>query len=290
MKLISLMKSSIFTLVALMLISSYAHAAPEIIVPTHANQGSAILLELPNLDNSHGKITVHWLDKFMELYIDSNGVHQHASIYLPMPYDATESQTLTIYFGNETVSRVIHPVGVTWRQSTLSVAPSYVAPPAEAQAQIERDRVTNANVIGTYTMANTLDDRALLHPTDTIITSEYGVQRVYNGSLQSVHRGVDFRGNENTPIHAIAAGRVVTAQPQYYLGNVVYIDHGQASYSIYGHMTRIAVQEGDWVEAGDVLGVCGATGRVTGPHLHLSLTLQGHSINALPLLPPSPDM
>ncbi len=264
--------------------SIFAFAAPEIIVPQKADQGTAFKLSIPHLGNEYHKITLLWQDKYIPLYLEEHGRHKEVEILLAMPIDAKTPQPLAIFFGNETVNKEIMPIKKNFRKSTLSVAPNYVKPPQEVQDQIEKDRASNRKVLATHTMANTIQDE-LIRPVPGIVTSEYGVQRVYNNSLQSIHRGVDFRGAMGSPIYAVADGIVATAELQYYIGNVVYLDHGQGVYSIYGHMSDISVKKGDFVQAGQEVGKVGSTGRSTGPHLHLSLTLQGISIDSMPLFP-----
>ena len=84
----------------------------------------------------------------------------------------------------------------------------------------------------------------------------------------SVHKGMDFRASSGTPVHAANSGVVVLARPLYYEGNCVVIDHGLGLYTISMHLSRIDVKEGQRVAAGEKVGLSGATGRVTGPHLH----------------------
>ncbi|MBO4312006.1 MAG: M23 family metallopeptidase, partial [Desulfovibrionaceae bacterium] len=97
------------------------------------------------------------------------------------------------------------------------------------------------------------------------------------------HMGADMRAAEGTPIRAAAAGRVLLAEDQYYGGNLVYIDHGQGLMTLYCHCSRLNVRPGDWVAAGQVIGLAGSTGRVTGPHLHLGVRLYGEMLNPLSL-------
>lgn len=120
------------------------------------------------------------------------------------------------------------------------------------------------------------------------ITSEYGVRRYYNGVFAQdyYHRGVDYGGGQGSPIVAPAAGRVVLvgreSQGFQIHGNTVGLDHGQGVTSIFLHMSRIDVREGDFVQPGQVLGAIGATGAVTGPHLHWGLYVHGLAVDPVP--------
>jgi murein DD-endopeptidase MepM/ murein hydrolase activator NlpD len=87
-----------------------------------------------------------------------------------------------------------------------------------------------------------------------------------------------------TPVHAAQRGRVVLAEELFFSGNTVVVDHGLGIYTFYGHLSEIAVKEGDTVEAGAALGKVGATGRVTGPHLHWGLTVERARVNPLQIV------
>ena len=117
-------------------------------------------------------------------------------------------------------------------------------------------------------------------PAPGCLTSEFGVQRYYNGKpTGNFHAGLDQRGAEGTPIHAVTGGTVKIVREFNLRGGTVAIDHGQGLQSIYMHQSKLAVKEGDHVEAGDVIGYIGSTGRATGPHLHWTLYANGVPVN-----------
>lgn len=114
--------------------------------------------------------------------------------------------------------------------------------------------------------------------------NDFGSRRLFNGKLESEHTGRDYPVNEGSPIKAIADGTVVLAEPQFITGNSVYIDHGDGLISASFHMSSIAVQTGDTVKRGQVIGKVGATGRATGAHLHLGIRWLTARVDAQPLL------
>jgi murein DD-endopeptidase MepM/ murein hydrolase activator NlpD len=114
--------------------------------------------------------------------------------------------------------------------------------------------------------------------------SNFGKRRVLNGHPGTPHGGVDFPAPTGTPVHAAQKGRVVLAEELFFSGNSVIVDHGLGIYTFYCHFSEIDSKVGDEVVAGTVLGKVGATGRVTGPHLHWGLTVQRARVNALDLL------
>src|SRR5260370_40814365 len=112
------------------------------------------------------------------------------------------------------------------------------------------------------------------------MTSQFGVQRYQNGKATGdFHAGWDQRGATGVPIHAITGGKIMLARQFNLRGNTVAIDHGQGLESIYMHMSKIAALEGTVVNAGDIIGYVGATGRVTAPHLHWTIYANGLPVN-----------
>jgi murein DD-endopeptidase MepM/ murein hydrolase activator NlpD len=114
--------------------------------------------------------------------------------------------------------------------------------------------------------------------------SNFGKRRILNGRAGSPHSGVDFPAPTGTPVHAAQKGRVVLAEELYFSGNSVIVDHGLGIYTFYCHFSEIDAKVGDEVEAGTVLGKVGATGRVTGPHLHWGLQVEHARVNALDIV------
>ena len=114
--------------------------------------------------------------------------------------------------------------------------------------------------------------------------TNFGKRRILNGQPRSPHTGADFPAPTGTPIHATQGGRVVLAEELYFSGNTVIIDHGLGIYSLYGHLSAADVAAGDTVKAGEVIGKVGATGRVTGPHLHWGVTVNKARVNPMQLV------
>ncbi len=130
-------------------------------------------------------------------------------------------------------------------------------------------------------------DGFFLRPTAGPITDVFGSRRSFNGGpATGSHSGVDFGAEAGTPVVAAASGRVVFAGPLPVRGNAVYIDHGLGVFTGYDHLSRIAVQPGQEVRAGEPIGAVGATGLVTGPHLHWEVAVGGYFVNGLLWLPP----
>lgn len=181
--------------------------------------------------------------------------------------------------GNETsLSVTIHTAD--YPTETLSVDPALVTPPPEALERIAAEKAKAEAIYSHFTPIRYWN-RAFIKPLDSNITSEYGSARTYNGSLKSYHGGVDFRAKTPIPILASNDGIVVLAQERYYSGGTIIIDHGEGLHSCYFHMSQFDVKVGDRVERGQIIGLTGASGRITGPHLHFGMMV--HDIQSDPL-------
>jgi murein DD-endopeptidase MepM/ murein hydrolase activator NlpD len=165
----------------------------------------------------------------------------------------------------------------------LSVPPKFVSPGPEALKQIEDESKLKAKIFAA-SAPEPLWSSSFRAPVTAQATDSFGTRRMFNGKLASVHKGMDFRAAMGTPVHAGNSGVVVLARPLYYEGNCVIIDDGLGLYTISMHFSRIDVHEGQHVAAGDQLGLSGATGRVTGPHLHWAVRWQGAYLDPAKLL------
>lgn len=143
-----------------------------------------------------------------------------------------------------------------------------VKPPPEIAARIEREQAA-VNAVRTRDDDRTDFEQHFIWPVKGRISGVFGSQRVYNGTPGAAHSGVDIAAAKGTPIVAPAGGIVTFANPDLYLtGGTVLIDHGHGVSSNFLHMSRIDVKVGERVEQGQVIGLVGATGRATGPHMH----------------------
>jgi murein DD-endopeptidase MepM/ murein hydrolase activator NlpD len=170
-----------------------------------------------------------------------------------------------------------------FRTRTLTVDEAFVNPPASAVERIARE-TAELNALWATPNPVKLWDGRFIRPVKEPANSAFGTRTVLNGQPRSPHSGADFSSGAGTPIKAPNAGRVVLAGDRYFTGNTVIIDHGLALFSLFAHLSEVAVQEGDIVGTGDVIGKVGATGRVTGPHLHWSVRANGARVDPLSLL------
>ncbi len=170
---------------------------------------------------------------------------------------------------------------------SLTVEQKYVTPDPSLSERIERERKKTAAVLSRISPEQFLAF-PLSRPVPGTVSSVYGLRRIFNNQPRSQHKGLDLRAAQGDPVKACAAGRVVLAEEQYFAGNCVIVDHGLGVYTLYMHLSAFKVREGQAVAKDEILGLVGSTGRVTGPHLHLSLAVLGEIVNPAPLLPDMP--
>ena len=177
----------------------------------------------------------------------------------------------------------IHVERQRYPRVLLKVPARYTAPSPEDQREIAQDKETKAGAFKTVSPEREWEG-SFAPPVDAEISDVFGVERVFNGSVQSTHQGLDFRVPSGTSVAAVNRGRVILARPLFFEGNCVVIDHGQGLLTLYLHLSKFLVKEGDEVKKGQEIGLSGGTGRATGPHLHLAVRWQGVYLNPQVLL------
>jgi murein DD-endopeptidase MepM/ murein hydrolase activator NlpD len=165
----------------------------------------------------------------------------------------------------------------------LTVEPKFVSPPKEELDRIAEERKLVSGIFATSSPERFWEG-SFLRPVPGEAGSSFGKRSVFNGKPRSPHTGTDFRASEGTPVKAPNAGRVVLAKDLFFAGNTVIIDHGRGLFSYFAHLSAFKVKEGDQVQKGKVVGLVGATGRVTGPHLHWTVRLSQARVDPLSLM------
>ena len=193
------------------------------------------------------------------------------------------SYRVTVDAGRARASYDLAIVPRAFRTRRLTVNEAFVTPPAAEQPRIEREASLLAAVWAAPAAARLWTD-PFVRPVPQEANSAFGTRSVFNGKPRNAHGGADFLSPAGTPIHAPNAGRVAVARNLYFSGNTVIVDHGLGLFSMLAHLSAIDVHEGDVVTAGQVLGKVGATGRVTGPHLHWAVRASGARVDPLSLL------
>ena len=255
-------------------VSAQAQAVTLTPNPVVAGSPELIRMDAP----ASAKIEGEWLGKKLAFFRARDGRAWYALAGVDVEGPSGPS-TLRISAGSSSGSGIVdlssnvEILPAHYRTGTLSVAPKFVSPPAEEMAQIKAEVELKAKVFASSS-SEPLWTGSFRAPVTAPPTDSFGTRRMFNGTLASIHKGMDFRAATGTPVRASNSGVVVLARPLYYEGNCVVIDHGLGLFTISMHLSRIDVQEGQGVKQGDRVGLSGATGRVTGPHLHWAVRWQ----------------
>jgi len=163
----------------------------------------------------------------------------------------------------------------------LQVGKQFVEPSPEQIKRANEERQKLRDIFDRATPERLWDGKFRI-PLDGVTSgANFGKRRILNGVPGSPHGGTDLPAITGTPVHAAQRGRVMLAEELFFAGNAVVVDHGLGIYTFYGHLSEIDTKPGDVLEAGELLGKVGATGRVTGPHLHWGLTVEKARVNPL---------
>jgi hypothetical protein len=255
--------------------------------PAYVEAGSPELIRVAALPDA--TVRGHWLGHTLQFVTG----HEEGTWYALAGVDVEApagSSILTVSIRSHNSSReltstiTIHPAH--YRTTAITVEPKFVEPGPEEQALIKTDSELKHEVFAVSDLGSSppLWQGNFAAPVHSEATDSFGTRRTFNGKLASIHKGTDFHAATGTPVLAGNAGTVVLAQPLYYEGGCVMIDHGMGLMSISMHLSRIDVKPGDHVAIGQRVGLSGATGRATGPHLHWAIRWQGAYLDPVKVL------
>ena len=171
----------------------------------------------------------------------------------------------------------------SYRRIVVSVPRRFTEPSPEQLEEIKEDQSLKKDV---FSRSDTQREWAgrFLPPVNGPISDVFGTTRTFNGQTQSVHQGLDYGVAPGTAVEALNRGTVLLARPLFFEGNCVVLDHGQGLLTIYMHLSKFTVKEGEQVTRGQEIALSGGTGRATGPHLHVAVRWQGVYIDPATLL------
>lgn len=210
-----------------------------------------------------------------------SGTYQ-AVLGVPFDHEPGSSKVVISQSGKQMIELPLDIVDGKYPSEKLKVSKKMVNPPKSVIKRIQREQAEVGAIYDRLTREKLWNGPFQL-PIDSSITSVFGTKRIYNKKLKNFHGGVDLRAAIGTPIRAPSSGIVVLAKDLYYTGNTVILDHGYGIITIYAHMSKIEVKEGEKIQANAILGLSGKTGRVNGPHLHWQAVVHHKKINPIEL-------
>ena len=249
-----------------------------------AAQGSAVQVKVPN-EPGVNSVQVVWQNRKVPAFpVDDDWATLLGIDLDTKPGRRTTEALLTMEDGRVVRRKLtIDVLDKKFPTTELKVASKFVQ---LSKADLERSRRESKEVGSIYrrVTADVVADEAYTVPIPGGTGRNFGERRVFNGQPRSPHSGADLRAKTGTPVQATNRGRVVLAKSLFFTGNTVILDHGLGLYSLYAHLSRLDVKKGEVVDNGEVVGLVGATGRVTGPHLHWAIRAQGARIDPFTLV------
>jgi murein DD-endopeptidase MepM/ murein hydrolase activator NlpD len=249
-----------------------------------ANQGSAVQLTFPD-EPAVKSVEIAWDNKKVPAF----HVEDRWTTILGVDLDAKPGKHIanvlfTMQDGSvDKREAVIEVEPKKFPTTELKVDEKYVELSKPDLARANRETKETEAIYATITN-EMLWDQPFSIPIPGEAGTNFGHRRIFNGQPRAPHTGADLRAKTGTPIHATNRGRVVLAKSLFFTGNTVILDHGLGVYSLYAHLSQIDVKPGDMLSSGQLLGLAGATGRVTGPHLHWGMRVQGARVDPFTLV------
>ena len=250
-----------------------------------ALQGQAVQLSLPD-EPGLESVEVRWDDRTIPYVRRESGWVTVVGIDLDTRAGEYPAEIELTFADGTTAARsdTIEVRSKEFRTTELTVAPKYVELSPENQERAARERREIAEVYATLTPTALWSEPFAVPIPGVDGGRNFGHRRVFNGQPRAPHSGADLSAATGTEIHAANAGKVVLAKDLFFSGNAVFIDHGLGVYTTYLHLSEFRVEVGDVVSKGDVIGLAGATGRVTGPHLHWGVRVLDARVDPFSLL------
>jgi murein DD-endopeptidase MepM/ murein hydrolase activator NlpD len=248
------------------------------------SQGSAVQLKLPDEPNLKS-VQVIWQKKTVPAFHAGGGW----TTILGVDLDAKPGQhpaVAVLTHGNGRVERreiIVRVLAKKYPTTPLNVDDRFVELNKADLARSQRETKEVGAIYGRIT-TDPVPDEPFTVPIPGESGKNFGERRVFNGKPRAPHSGADLHATVGTPIHATNRGRVVLAKTLFFTGNTVILDHGLGIYSLYAHLSRIDVTKGELVKNGQIVGLAGATGRVTAPHLHWGMRVQGARVDPFSLV------
>ncbi len=241
------------------------------------NPGRVTFIEIPTDEKKLGDLKCG--KDLIQYYSKKNSI----AFYFAESYWSTEKNKTCKFSKNSNLIISLKIEKYKYPSEMLHVDKKRVFLSKEDQKRAAKEREITSRVYKNF-LKEPQFTGAFIEPLNSHKTSIYGTKRIFNNKKHSTHLGTDYRARTPIKIPSANRGVVVLAENLFYAGNAVIVDHGANIFTMYGHLSKILVKVGDVVEKGTVIGMSGATGRVSGPHLHWGVKVQGENISGVSLV------
>ena len=260
--------------IAALLLPLHSYALDLKIVPGEVVPGDVFILRVKKNDPSPAGAVAEFNGKRIDLYTSGDDL----IALIPVTLDTAPGKYSVIArHGGEELAASVEVKDHKFKTVKLTLPEGKVTLSPENTRRVEKEYLLQQEI---WRIDNQkIWDGEFVFPTDTKVSEKFGVKRIMNEKKTSIHRGIDVKGKSGTPVRAINSGKVVLQEDLFYGGHTLVIDHGMGLLSVYMHLSKFNVKDGDEVLKGDLIGFVGMTGRATGPHLHMSVKLKGVSVN-----------
>lgn len=241
----------------------------------------------PNEQRSPGGIAKLYFNERPDIFIDNKKqnvftirLKDRWMVLLPLSlYKGTQTQRVVSQTSSLIQVHLISLKPANYKKQYINVAnKEFVIASEKTLERIKKESLRRKEKIKRFTPLY-LNDVKMIKPLDSKLRHDFGRRRFFNGVAKNPHAGIDLRGKCGDKIKAPLAGHVILLGDLFYNGKMMLIDHGNGLISAYSHLSKICKEDDEWVKQGDYIAEVGMSGRVTGPHLHWSVYLNGEPVN-----------
>lgn len=259
------------TFLAILLVARVASATPTLTLePTELAPGEPLLVTVQGAETApEGELA----GRPLRFWKQATGWRAIAALPVEEKPGTTEVR-VKIAGRSDPVVAALVVRAPTWRDRELKVAPTFTEPAPDTKRRQEADKKAFERAFA-RPFAPPMFSGPFGSPRNDVVTAVFGDRRMFNGKVESQHYGLDLDGKVGAPIVAAHDGVVVMVRNNFFAGRTVVVDHGANLFTTYFHMSKTHVREGQRVKRGEKLGAVGKTGRVTGPHLHFGVRIDG---------------
>ncbi len=278
------MKRTVITFIILLLLEASLFAADvTVTAPSQADIGQPFLVIVKSVSPLQ-HVSLTWQGKDTVLTSENGAFRALLGTDLKNAKAGTHELRISCIIDGGP-GEIVHKIKLSARRyprEDLKIEADKLTPPKSLSERIKKEAELGRTAIQTNT-SGSAPQLPLFRPVPGSYSSVYGKSRYFNGELRGRHGGIDFRASSGTPVRAAASGRVVLTGDFWFAGKCVYIDHGAGLISFYCHLSKVSASAGSSVQRGEIIGLSGKSGRVTGPHLHFSLSWRGEFFDPAPL-------